>query len=167
MAASLQSTASSPLSDPGSDQFEGDDFYAQETTETQLPPAKRQRVGENSMHATPSAPEPDYLNGAYSPISSDTDGDVPQSPGTSRLDEDEEQVTVCAWEGCDVGDLGTMDNLVQHIHDEHVEARQKKYTCEWHRCIRQSMPHASAYALKAHIRSHTREKPFYCLLPGR
>jgi hypothetical protein len=59
-----------------------------------------------------------------------------------------------------------MDRLVEHIHNDHIESRQKKYTCEWVGCPRKSMPHASGYALKAHMRSHTREKPFYCYLPG-
>jgi hypothetical protein len=74
-------------------------------------------------------------------------------------------VTVCKWEGCEVGDLENMDNLVEHLHDDHIGTRQKKYSCEWSDCTRKGIPHASGYALRAHMRSHTREKPFYCTLP--
>jgi uncharacterized Zn-finger protein len=77
-----------------------------------------------------------------------------------------EQISFCRWEGCLAGELGNMDLLVQHLHDEHIHARQKKYSCEWADCTRKGIPHASGYALRAHMRSHTREKPFYCTLPG-
>ncbi|EWC48443.1 hypothetical protein DRE_02212 [Drechslerella stenobrocha 248] len=99
---------------------------------------------------------------AVSDISSDTSGSV---PGTPREDDEHgEQVTICRWEGCDK-DLGNMDDLVKHIHDEHIGTRRAKYACEWDDCTRKGMSHASGYALKAHMRSHTREKPFYCTLP--
>ncbi|KAF8865468.1 hypothetical protein BDZ45DRAFT_580266 [Acephala macrosclerotiorum] len=122
-----------------------------------MPPAKRQKLG---------APKPDDDALSAISISSDSSGEVPASPG-NRPDEDDshEQVTVCTWTGCDEGDLGNMDRLVEHIHNEHIETRGKKYTCEWSDCGRKGLPHASAYALKAHMRSHTREKPFYCSLP--
>ena len=58
-----------------------------------------------------------------------------------------------------------MDNLVNHINEAHIEPKQKKYTCEWETCNRKSASHASAYALRAHMRSHTKEKPFMCQLP--
>ncbi|KAL1902873.1 hypothetical protein Sste5346_000784 [Sporothrix stenoceras] len=127
---------------------------------------------------------------AMSDVSEDTDGDVPppkkasQSSaaatsiglrrGGAAADEDpttglnavnEPQVTICAWDGCETGDLGTMDKLVEHLHAEHVEGKQRRYTCEWIGCPRKGKSHASAYALKAHLRSHTREKPHVCLLP--
>ncbi|KAF9879935.1 hypothetical protein CkaCkLH20_02746 [Colletotrichum karsti] len=143
--------------------------------ESLLRPSKRQRLGATSTTSPapaavhePHEPEPeaDPLEG-LSDVSSDTSGDIPSSPINARLDEEDfqEQVTVCAWEGCDAGDLGNMDRLVEHIHNDHIESRQKKYTCEWNGCNRKSMAHASGYALKAHMRSHTREKPFYCYLP--
>ena len=59
-----------------------------------------------------------------------------------------------------------MDNLVKHIHDDHIGSRKAKYACEWDDCSRKGLTHASGYALRAHMRSHTREKPFYCTLPG-
>lgn len=167
--ARTDSPADSPLSS-----MDSSDDYTEDAPELMEdgPPAKRLKVG-GAGSATSSAviQEPDAdadpLEG-MSEVSEDTDGDIPSSPVNTRADEDDfqEQVTTCAWEGCRAGDMRNMDKLVEHIHNDHIENRQKKYTCEWVGCPRKSMPHASGYALKAHMRSHTREKPFYCYLPG-
>lgn len=172
----LLSDTSSDISELSSDSPEADNDYDSPPPEEEpsLPPFKRQKLGDGSRASssahveqehTQEEPEPDWQGD----ISSDTSGDVPNSPINAKLDEEEfqEQVTVCAWDGCHADDLGNMDKLVEHIHNDHIESRQKKYTCEWVGCPRKSMPHASGYALKAHMRSHTREKPFYCYLPGR
>ncbi|KAF1953325.1 hypothetical protein CC80DRAFT_477768 [Byssothecium circinans] len=102
-------------------------------------------------------------------LSEDTDGSVPASPHHPGMSADDDfgqdQVSVCKWEGCEAGDLENMDNLVEHLHEDHIGTRQKKYSCEWSDCPRKGIPHASGYALRAHMRSHTREKPFYCTLP--
>lgn len=168
MARSVSSNEGSPLSSLSSEPFDADDDQ-ERTAEAGMPPAKRQRIGNSSMRATP-PPNPPF-DEVQSCISSDTDGEfpMPSSPNNTRPDDDDnhEQVTVCVWDGCEAGDLGDMDALVEHIHNEHIETRQKKYTCEWSDCTRKSMTHASGYALKAHMRSHTREKPFLCSLPGK
>ena len=102
---------------------------------------------------------------------SDTSGDVPSSPAIGQAytqdDDHSEQVTVCKWRNCPAGDLHNMDVLVHHIHDDHIGIRQKRYACEWENCPRIDANHPSGYALRAHMRSHTREKPFYCALPGK
>jgi len=159
-----ESPVGSPLSDLSSDEFEGDEHDPM-AVEALMPPAKRQKVGDSSVPSTLNHNHADF--DALSSMSSDTSGEVPNSPTHLRPEDEDahEQVTVCAWVGCEAGDLGNMDKLVEHIHNEHIETRQKKYTCEWSDCSRRSMPHASGYALKAHMRSHTREKPFYCALP--
>ncbi|KAH8808336.1 hypothetical protein F5884DRAFT_365801 [Xylogone sp. PMI_703] len=156
----MESPVGSPLSVLSSDAFDGDEEQDQMAVEGIMPPAKRQKMNDSALLEA-SVP----LD--YDDVSSDTSGEVPSSPTNMRPDEDDthEQVTVCSWVGCQAGDQGNMDKLVEHIHNEHIETRQKKYTCEWSDCSRRSMPHASAYALKAHMRSHTREKPFYCALP--
>ncbi|KAG0134118.1 hypothetical protein HOY82DRAFT_577509 [Tuber indicum] len=100
----------------------------------------------------------------FSDISSDTSGSVPGSPMETEEIEHAEQITMCKWDGCDM-DMGNMDDLVKHIHDEHIGLRRAKYACEWDDCNRKGMAHASGYALRAHMRSHTKEKPFYCTLP--
>lgn len=162
------SQASSPLSNIDSDEY-AEDYYQQHMSEPAMPAPKRQRVDEHevSHRGTPASHRSDFDNVS---IASDTSGDVPNSPGVTRLEDEDghhEQVTVCSWDGCHAGDCGDMDRLVAHIHNDHIEGRGKKYTCEWGDCARKSHPHASAYALKAHMRSHTREKPFYCALPGK
>lgn len=152
------------------------------TDDVEQPPSKRLKLGDVGSTASSAVvaeadpepePEPEAKAGLDEvdniSISSDSSGDIPSSPANARLEDEDfqPQVTVCAWEDCDAGDLRTMDRLVKHIHDEHIEGRQKKYTCQWVGCSRQGANHASGYALKAHMRSHTREKPFFCYLPGK
>lgn len=161
------------MSDEPPDDDARDDGDDDDEDAASLRPSKRQKVEAASTASSavvPDAepePEPDALEG-MSNLSSDTSGDIPSSLVNARLDDEDfqEQVSTCDWDGCPAGDLGNMDRLVEHIHNLHIENRQKKYTCEWKSCNRKGLPHASGYALKAHMRSHTREKPFYCYLPG-
>ncbi|EON67431.1 hypothetical protein W97_06684 [Coniosporium apollinis CBS 100218] len=161
----------SPLSELSSDDFAEEvkpeynrslsvDTFHSHHMETARP-AKRQKTGEHSLRRVSPAPNYD------TDISEDTEGSVPASPNHPADEGDHPggQITACQWEGCDAGDLGNMDILVEHLHDEHIQSRQKKYSCEWIACNRKGIPHASGYALRAHMRSHTREKPFYCTLP--
>ncbi|OAL36996.1 hypothetical protein AYO20_03765 [Fonsecaea nubica] len=153
-----------------------------------MPPAKRRKTGASSYdHATPQSAStiipPRSPTGS---ISSDSSGSVPTSPSFANLGPthplstayaaaqanpdnpelaDYVQVTKCLWDGCTDQEQGNMDNLVAHINDVHIVPRQKKYYCEWEGCARKGQPHTSAYALKAHMRSHTKEKPFMCALP--
>ena len=162
------SSVLSSIASPQGTDYEGSDF------EDPLgrPPSKRQKTkGAAAAGVIEPKVLPDdtpMLDG-ISDISSDTSGDIPDSPIGAALEEEDfvEQVTACQWDGCEAGDQGNMDKLVDHIHNSHIENRQKKYTCEWTSCSRKGLPHASGYALKAHMRSHTREKPFHCYLPGR
>ncbi|OAP60769.1 hypothetical protein AYL99_05771 [Fonsecaea erecta] len=157
-------------------------------TALDMPPAKRRKTGASSYdHATPQSAStiipPRSPTGS---ISSDSSGSVPTSPSFAHLGPthplstayaaaqanpenpemaDYVQVTRCLWDGCTDQEQGNMDNLVAHISDVHIVPRQKKYYCEWEGCARKGQPHTSAYALKAHMRSHTKEKPFMCALP--
>lgn len=169
------------------DEYEREDDASHDVTvdDVEQPPPKRLKLGDVGSTTSSAViaevdpepePEPEAKAGLDDDdddddsisISTDSSGDIPMSPTSARLEEEDfqAQVTWCAWEGCSAKDLGTMDRLVKHIHDEHIEGRQKKYTCQWVGCNRQGANHASGYALKAHMRSHTREKPFFCYLPG-
>jgi hypothetical protein len=175
----------SPLSSVGSLETSDHESMKHESrahspSTSNMPPSKRRRTGVASWdRQTPLSSVQDEIHPPPSPtasISSDSSGDIPNSPsilsllGTNQEEDysgqSTDQVTICRWEGCTAGDLGNMDGLVQHLHNEHIGSRQKRYSCEWSDCTRKGQTHASAYALRAHMRSHTREKPFYCTLPG-
>jgi hypothetical protein len=171
----------SPLSDLSSEEFQETRYLSASPYPEGPRPSKRQRLNGGATSrpsaAFDNASIQDEPLGVVSDvdISSDTDGSVPGSPHLNAMgmdDEDgggpggKEQISACKWDGCDAGEQGNMDLLVKHLHKEHIHARQKKYSCEWGDCSRKGIPHASGYALRAHMRSHTREKPFYCTLPG-
>lgn len=174
----------SPLSSinvPSSSEHEDarGDFQDPSRYASNAPPSKRRRTGVASWdrHTPVSSLQDDAAPTSPSTsISSDTSGSLTSSPSKLALlgagpDDDytgrgDDQVTVCRWEGCDAGDLGNQDALVGHIRAMHVGGRQKKYYCEWIDCVRKGQTHASGYALRAHMRSHTKEKPFFCTLPG-
>lgn len=193
---STSSRASSSLSSHSDDEFDEDvhavsDIEARQPGRTMaaMPPAKRRRLAPQSEQSPFTHDSPTSITtgraglelaNESSPIregedlSSDSSNEVPGSPWTQQLaslnDEDavgSEQVHVCTWDTCTAGDLGNQDELVRHVHDEHVgQAKKAKYTCEWADCRAKGKTQLSAYALRAHMRSHTKEKPFYCELPG-
>ncbi|KAI4106487.1 MAG: hypothetical protein LQ339_002947 [Xanthoria mediterranea] len=169
-----ESPLGSPLSSHASSEFAEDiktedrehsvDSLADRADGHLMPPSKRRKIGTQGAFrsSTPSLIEAEDDEGD---ISSDSSGSVPASELGSLDDDHHEQVSACRWEGCPAGELGNMDELVKHIHDDHIGQRQKKYVCQWVGCQRQGSEHASGYALKAHTRSHTKEKPFICELP--
>ncbi|KAI4170463.1 MAG: hypothetical protein LQ343_004966 [Gyalolechia ehrenbergii] len=163
----------SPLSSHASSEFPEDirtedreqstDYLGDQADTHLMPPSKRRKMGQISFGSTSVTP----VEAEEDPgdISSDTSGSIPASELGAVDDDHHEQVTICRWEGCPAGDLGNMDELVQHIHNDHISPRQKKWTCQWVGCQRQGSEHASGYALRGHMRSHTKEKPFICFLP--
>lgn len=165
---------SSPRSPGGSQatisDHENDDLLSARPAKRRRTARARTPVSRSSpaSHVRPPSPSTD--------ISSDSETSLPpQSPKNAALaDSAKDEYTiadefnrVCRWDGCDAGDLGNQDVLVQHVHDIHAgQAKPKaRYACEWLDCKAKGKTQMSAYALRAHMRSHTKEKPFYCELP--
>ncbi|KAF2264573.1 hypothetical protein CC78DRAFT_533158 [Lojkania enalia] len=169
----MEDSPNSVLSDYATDDFPEDvkgRRMSVEHTPDHEPSARPNKRPRLHIRANSDPPSMNMVpDNGFGDISEDTDGSVPASPHHPGMTADDDyghdQVTVCKWEGCDKGDLENMDKLVEHLHDDHIGTRQKKYSCEWSDCTRKGIPHASGYALRAHMRSHTREKPFYCTLP--
>ncbi|GMM32171.1 hypothetical protein DAMA08_049160 [Martiniozyma asiatica (nom. inval.)] len=72
----------------------------------------------------------------------------------------------CQWLDCQQS-FPELDVLVHHISDSHVIARKSTsdYICLWDGCPRHGTPQHSRFALISHIRTHTSEKPFFCIFP--
>lgn len=178
------SPGSSDLSDPPSQDSDQEDQLstavpssrpsverAQLDHDLLAPPPKRRKTGAstsaNLERAPSSQPGPDDDDDVS--ISSDSFSSAPGSPSQNEHALRDEAQTECLWKDCPFGDAANNDELVQHVQSTHCATggpKKSKYTCEWGECQRKTSNHPSGYALKAHMRSHTKEKPYYCSLPG-
>lgn len=172
------SPGSSDLSDVPSDDEDDQTSIADISSrpsvdQDQSHPSKRRKTGNNnSIHvsyerASSSQPEPedDILS-----VSEDSFGSAPGSPTHDEYAVRDEAQMECLWKDCDYGRAQNNDELVQHVQSTHCATggpKRSKYICEWGECQnKKANVHPSNYALKAHCRSHTKEKPYYCALPG-
>lgn len=134
-----------------------------------LPPSKRRKTnGPSTLERPTSAQPPDEAVDTLS-LSSDSFSSAPGSPTHDEYTLREEAQTQCLWRDCDFGNATNNDELVRHVQGTHCATggpKRTKYVCEWGECQRKASNHPSGYALKAHMRSHTKEKPYYCALPG-
>lgn len=154
-----------PSSRPSVDMTAADDHLA--------PPSKRRKTGPSSLannydreaSSAPVADDDDNIS-----LSSDGFSSAPGSPTHDEYSLRDEAQTTCLWKDCMFGDAVNNDELVKHVQATHCATggpKKTKYVCEWGECQRKTSNHPSGYALKAHMRSHTKEKPYYCALPGR
>ncbi|KAK4957584.1 hypothetical protein LTR10_005551 [Elasticomyces elasticus] len=168
MADDPPSPPSSELSSPPSIESDHDSTDALSTAR----PAKRRKRNTTKEpittpfpHSPSHPPDPDWETIS---LSSDSLSSAPGSPSHSEWASRDDAQTECLWRDCPFGEAGNNDELVIHVQSTHCATggpKRVKYICEWGECQRKTSSHPSGYALKAHMRSHTKEKPYYCALP--
>ncbi|KAK5708752.1 hypothetical protein LTR17_020406 [Elasticomyces elasticus] len=168
MADDPPSPPSSELSSPPSIESDHDSTDALSTAR----PAKRRKRNTKEPITTPFPRDdstlPNDPDWETISLSSDSLSSAPGSPSHSEWASRDDAQTECLWRDCPFGEAGNNDELVIHVQSTHCATggpKRVKYICEWGECQRKTSSHPSGYALKAHMRSHTKEKPYYCALP--
>jgi hypothetical protein len=52
------------------------------------------------------------------------------------------------------------------INKVHIHAERPMYRCRWKGCDRNGNPLGNRSKIVEHLRTHTREQPFQCIMPG-
>ncbi|GJN93025.1 hypothetical protein Rhopal_006070-T1 [Rhodotorula paludigena] len=146
--------------------------------------ASRARSGSaaSSFMLSSSSDEDDAMDaGGDGAVDSDEDeldptprrrGAAAAGPKTYGFDPRQLQLQRCEWGPCGA-EFWEIEPLVEHVHNVHAfppEAPAPKargsaaasYICMWNGCPRRGKTQGSKFALVAHLRSHTGEKPFTC-----
>lgn len=135
-------------------------------TEHLAPPAKRRKTATSGL-AFDRAPS-SHVDDDDDTLSISSDGYSSAAGSDDEYALREQAQTLCLWRDCDYGTAINNDELVRHVQGTHCATggpKKTKYVCEWGECQKKTSNHPSGYALKAHMRSHTKEKPYYCSLP--
>nr|XP_006823312.1 PREDICTED: transcriptional activator GLI3-like [Saccoglossus kowalevskii] len=119
---------------------------------------KRTKIKEEAVNSPPAT------------VSSSTNADIKNlnvgTPGDPMKDEEDVAiVTDCEWGECRKH-FETLEELVQHINNDHIHAERKDFVCRWKDCIREQKPFKAQYMLVVHMRRHTGEKPHKCTFEG-
>lgn len=98
----------------------------------------------------------------------------PESNNTNNNNNINQSTDVtCKWLGCtDDTHFNTLSSLVSHLSQSHLAhiahltpTTPIRYTCQWQGCPRFGIEQPSRFALISHCRTHTGEKPYFCLIP--
>jgi uncharacterized Zn-finger protein len=83
--------------------------------------------------------------------------------GMDAQESDTEELlsTECQWADCQES-FSSTDLLGKHLNDVHVGKKQASYICEWRECLRNKEPLPNRFAVIAHLRRHTGERPYKC-----
>lgn len=74
----------------------------------------------------------------------------------------ENEANICLWNGCGKN-FETTEKLGAHLNNVHIGKKQSSYICEWRDCVRNHEPLPNRFAIVAHLRRHTGERPYKCV----